>query len=64
MILSRGDCLSIRQLAVNGADLIALGVKQGKGVGQILDRLLNLCLMNPEENERERLIGHVLAWIE
>lgn len=64
MILSRGDCLSIRQLAVNGADLIALGVKQGKGVGQILDRLLDLCLMNPEENERERLIGHVLAWIE
>lgn len=64
MILSRGDCLSTRQLAVNGADLIALGVKQGKGVGQILDRLLNLCLMNPEENERERLIGHVLAWIE
>ena len=64
MILSRGDCLSIRQLAVNGADLIALGVKQGKGVGQILDRLLNLCLINPEENERERLIGHVLAWIE
>ena len=64
MILSRGDCLSIRQLAVNGADLIALGVKQGKDVGQILDRLLNLCLINPEENERERLIGHVLAWIE
>lgn len=64
MILSRGDCLSIRQLAVNGADLIALGVKQGKGVGQILDRLLDLCLINPEENERERLIGHVLAWIE
>ena len=64
MIFSRGDCLSIRQLAVNGADLIALGVKQGKDVGQILDRLLNLCLINPEENERERLIGHVLAWIE
>ncbi|MGN0311482.1 MAG: CCA tRNA nucleotidyltransferase [Lachnospiraceae bacterium] len=64
MILSRGDCLSIRQLAVNGADLIALGVKQGKDVGQILGRLLNLCLINPEENERERLIGHVLAWIE
>ncbi|MGN0169406.1 MAG: CCA tRNA nucleotidyltransferase [Lachnospiraceae bacterium] len=63
-ILRRGDCISIPQLAINGSDLLALGVQQGKEVGEMLERLLRLCLIHPEENEKERLKAQVLAWKE
>ena len=40
-ILDRGDCLSLRQLAVDGRDLIAIGIPAGKAVGAVLNRLLD-----------------------
>jgi len=44
-------------LAINGNDLIALGVKPGKGLGAILKAAHEAVLDNPELNERERLIA-------
>lgn len=56
-IRERGDCLSLKTLAVNGQDLIRSGVKPGKEMGNILNRLLELVLERPERNEKEWLLA-------
>ena len=55
-ILEKKQCLSIRELAVNGADLIADGRKQGKEIGETLKALLELVLEHPEKNTKEKLL--------
>lgn len=55
-ILEKGDCLSLKQLAVTGRDIMELGVKQGKEIGEILNRLLDFVLEEPEKNERMCLL--------
>ena len=57
-ILEEDSCLSLRDLAVNGHDLMALGLT-GKAIGQTLNRLLNLVLEEVLPNTREAL----LSWI-
>lgn len=51
--------LCIKDLAVNGNDLIALGIEKGPKIGQILNRLLDIVLENPEKNEKELLLSYV-----
>ncbi len=60
-IVEKGDCLSLRGLAVDGRDLIAVGVPQGMAVGETLRALLELVLENPKRNDREYLLGQALA---
>ena len=48
-------CLSLKDLAVNGHDLMALGL-HGKAVGQTLNRLLNLVLDETVPNEKNALL--------
>lgn len=55
-ILQRGDCLSLKSLAVTGKDLIQDGVKPGRKMGELLERLLDEVLEVPERNEREWLL--------
>lgn len=55
-ILQRGDCLSLKALAVTGKDLIQDGVKPGKTMGELLNRLLEEVLEVPERNERQWLL--------
>ena len=55
-IRSENACLSLRDLAVNGHDLMALGY-QGKAIGQTLSQLLNLVLEEQCENTREALLS-------
>ena len=57
-IMSRGDCLSLKYLAVNGSDIIAAGVKPGREVGSILAQMLEDVLNVPEHNDKEYLMGH------
>ncbi len=58
-ILERGECVCIKELAVDGKDLIAAGVAQGKQIGEILSDLLELVLEDPEKNAKETLLGYV-----
>ena len=55
-VLERGDCLSLRELAVNGSDLIETGVKPGREVGDILARMFEEVLNVPEHNNKEYLL--------
>lgn len=50
------DCLSLKDLAITGSDLIALGIKPGRQIGEILHKLLDLVLEEPERNTKEELI--------
>ena len=55
-IVERGDCLSLKTLAVNGSDLIGLGVRPGREVGAILAQMLEDVLNVPEHNDKEYLV--------
>ena len=55
-ILARGECISLKTLAVTGKDLIEAGMKPGRELGQVLNRLLEHVLDYPEDNRKERLL--------
>ena len=56
-IVERGDCLSLKTLAVNGGDLLAAGITPGRKVGAILTQMLDDVLDVPEHNNKEYLMG-------
>ncbi|MBO5155046.1 MAG: HD domain-containing protein [Eubacterium sp.] len=58
-ILEKKQCLSIKDLAVDGSDLLAAGVPQGRAIGEKLHALLELVLENPEYNTREYLLSQL-----
>lgn len=54
--VEKGYCLQKKDMSVNGSDLIAMGMKQGKEIGPVMDALFEAVLENPEMNEREKLL--------
>lgn len=48
-------------LNINGNDIIDLGFKKGRIIGEILDYLLDIVLKDPELNEKEKLIDLIKA---
>ena len=59
-IRRRGDCLTLKELAVSGKDLIGVGIKPGKQIGEILNALLALVLEDPQKNTKEYLMSYTL----
>lgn len=57
-ILASGACRNLRQLAVNGKDLIEAGIPSGKAVGEMLNRLLMQVIEGSIPNEREVLLEY------
>ena len=57
-ILERNDCYSLKQLAINGSDMKALGY-EGKEIGACLQEALEEVLQDPQKNEREYLLRFV-----
>lgn len=55
-VLEKGQCVSLKTLAVTGSDLIAAGMKPGKELGDALRKLLELVLEDPSRNTREKLL--------
>ena len=60
-IIDRGDCLNLKHLAVNGSDLVRMGVRPGREVGDILARMLNDVLDVPSHNDKDYLLGRFVA---
>ena len=58
-ILEKNECISVAALAVNGSDLIALGMKPGKEIGEMLSHLLEQVIRGKLENEQEELLSYV-----
>lgn len=55
-ISQKGECVTLKQLKVTGSDLIDIGIKPGKQIGDILRDLLDAVLDNPALNEKEILL--------
>ena len=60
-IIGHGDCLNLKHLAVNGSDLVRMGVRPGREVGDILARMLNDVLDVPSHNDKDYLLGRFVA---
>jgi tRNA nucleotidyltransferase (CCA-adding enzyme) len=58
-VRAAGDPLTLQDLAVNGNDLIAAGVRPGPDVGETLGRLLGEVLDDPARNTKEQLLAKV-----
>ena len=56
-VVTKGDCVSLKQLAVNGKDIIGIGAAPGKHLGEILEQLLQQVLDNPDLNQKEILLS-------
>ncbi len=56
VIISRGDCLSIKELAINGSDLASIGIAQGRLMGDILNHAFELVLEDHTMNDKNTLI--------
>ncbi|MBA7540260.1 CCA-adding enzyme [subsurface metagenome] len=55
-ILQEKPPVSLKDLAVNGKDLIKLGYKEGKELGKILKKLLEIIIDRPELNKEKILL--------
>ena len=58
-ILEKQQCLTLKDLAVTGKDLIDAGMKPGKELGKTLEKMLEHVLEYPEDNQKEILIGKI-----
>ncbi|SFI07734.1 tRNA nucleotidyltransferase (CCA-adding enzyme) [Pseudobutyrivibrio sp. OR37] len=58
-VISAGDCLKIKDLKINGKDLLDMGVPQGQKIGEILKALFDEVVDNPKLNERDYLLNRV-----
>lgn len=58
-VLRNKECVTLKQLAVTGKDLIAAGIPRGPKIGEVLNLLLQEVLDDPEKNTREYLIKKV-----
>jgi tRNA nucleotidyltransferase (CCA-adding enzyme) len=57
-IREAGDCVSLREMAVNGNDLIEAGMRPGKELGAVLQKMFEDVLAHPEHNDRDYLMEH------
>ncbi len=53
---AKTDCVTPAMLAVGGADVMAMGVAEGKGVGEALEKLLELVITDAVPNDRDALL--------
>lgn len=62
-ILDEKQCVSKKDLALTGRDLIAIGMKPGPQLGAVMDALFDRVLEDPKLNNREKLLelAHKMA---
>lgn len=64
-VLQEEECFSLKDLAVNGKDLMSIGYKTGKELGNTLNRLLQLVIDGDCPNEKEKLLQEAESlWLE
>ena len=58
-ICRQKQCVSLKNLAVKGGDLLQAGVQRGPKIGEVLNQLLELVIEDPELNQKEILLKEV-----
>ena len=62
-VLAQDACFCMKDLAVRGSDLIALGYEKGAVLGKCLQRLLDEVIDEKLPNDREALLSRALLWL-
>ena len=57
--LQNGDCVTLRDLAVSGRELMEIGMKPGREMGAMLNELLEYVIDDPSKNDKEQLCNYV-----
>lgn len=57
-ILADGDCFTLKNLAITGKDLIAMGIEPGKEIGELLNLSLELVMDDPKRNNPAYLLKY------
>ena len=60
-VTASAEAFTIGQLAINGHDIMDLGVERGPEVGRLLNSTLDAVIDEEVANERDALIGYVRA---
>ncbi len=55
-IIAAGETLNMKDLNINGKDLIKMGITEGRQIGAILDTLLDEVIDDPNLNDRDYLL--------
>ena len=58
-ILRDEECIRLKDMQINGKDLLAIGIPQGKAMGKILNELFEMVLDEPKKNDKEFLSEYV-----
>ena len=53
--MQQKDCFTLKDLAVNGNDLIQLGYKPGQKIGTVLNQLLEMVINDKIANDKAQL---------
>lgn len=56
-IIENEECFSLKQLVINGADLLSIGVPKGTRIGEELNKVLEHVCIYPEDNKKEILLS-------
>ena len=59
VVLERKDPLSVKELEINGNDLIAAGIAPGPDLGAALERAMRAVLEDPARNDKETLLRYI-----
>lgn len=55
-VIEKKQCVTMKELAVNGRDLMSVGIESGAFMGTVLKELLEIVLDDPTRNEKEQLL--------
>lgn len=58
-LIDKDAATSVKDLAIDGYDLMKMGIEPGKEMGRILNSLLEVVLDSPDKNSKELLIQEV-----
>lgn len=56
-IILKNECFSMKELKINGKDLMNIGIKDGRKIGSILHFLLEKVIENNDLNSKEKLMN-------
>lgn len=63
-VLKARQCFSLKDLAVNGKDILECGVQEGRMVGDILQYILNQVIDGKLPNQRDELLRAIYRYVE
>lgn len=62
-VLRDGECFSLKELAINGSDIMSFGIPAGREVGRLLNLSLSKVIEGEVANNKDDLLGLIKAMI-